>query len=365
MKKSIKDKHVLLRVDFNVPLKEGKIADDFRLRMEVDTMRDLLEAGARHVSILTHLEQDGEIPHLDPVREWLEKILRTPIQFLRGEIPATIRPARQIILFDNLRLNPGEKANNPEFARHLASQGDFYINDAFSASHRKHASIVGVPKLLPSALGPQMEREVRELSRAFSPQHPFLLILGGKKFATKAPLVERFLALADSVFIGGAIANTFLHKLGLPTGASLVEDVTIPDELLKNSKIILPQDVVVERGAGRFTVPAKDVQAGDLIYDAGPETLRNLTEVMRKARFILWNGTLGLCEKGYEAGTRALIQEFGALGAYRIAGGGDTAAAIRNLQRESNFDFISTGGGAMLEFLAQGTLPGIEAIRPR
>lgn len=340
-------KKVLLRVDFNVPLKNGEVADDFRIRVATPTIKKILSAGSQ-IFLITHLEADDKISHLDAVHKTLEKLLGIKVDFARGSIAAWPKNfAERVVLFDNIRLNPGEKQNDLKFARRLAAWGDYYINEAFSASHRRHASIVGLPKLLPYESGQLFKNEVKSLSLFFKPKHPFLLVIGGKKFETKEPLIARFLKSADAIFIGGALANTFLACRGVDVGRSKTEDVKIPDSILWSNKILLPKDWVSKN---------------DVIYDAGPKTVRALGDLATRAKFILWNGTLGLCEKGFDMGTRELAKALGKSKAYKVVGGGDTVAAIRKMKLEKNFDFISTGGGAMLEFLAKGTLPGIAAL---
>jgi len=345
-------RRVLLRVDFNVPLKKGLVADDFRIKETVPTIKQLLRSG-KQVFLITHLDIDGKTPHLDAIKIALEKILGLKVGFLRGRVLLPQKSASmsaKVVLFDNIRLNAGEKQNDRAFARRLAAWGDEYINEAFSASHREHASIVGLPKFLQSSLGPLFKNEIKNLSRFFKPKHPFLLILGGKKFETKEPLVKKFLKSADAIFIGGALGNTFLHQRGVSVGKSKVESIKIPDKILWSEKIMLPEDWIEKNG---------------IIYDAGPKTVRALAELAKKAKFVLWNGTLGLCEKGFDFGTRELAKELGKSKAFKVVGGGDTVAAIRQMKLEKNFDFLSTGGGAMLEFLAKGTLPGIEVLKKK
>lgn len=324
-------KRLLLRVDFNVPMKKGKIADDFRILSHIPTIKFYLNKGFQ-IFLLSHLEQNGKILHLDPIHRFLEKKLKT----------------KNVVLLDNLRLNSGEKKNNLSFAKKLASLGDIFVNDAFSVSHRKHASIVGLPKFLPSKLGLLFKKEIKELSRAFTPKHPFLLVIGGNKFETKEPLILKFLNKADFIFIGGALANTFLKARGEDVGKSKTENIKIPKNILWNKKIILPVDFAIKNR---------------VIYDSGPATEKILEDLAKKSKFILWNGTLGLCEKGFNFGTKSFIESLKKSKAYKIAGGGDTISAINKFGLQKNFDFISTGGGAMLEFLATGTLPGIAALK--
>lgn len=341
------NKRILLRVDFNVPMKNGKIADDFRILSHISTIKNLLQKNYQ-VFLLSHF--GGPIAHFGHIHKYLEKKLNQKIRFVKGKIPKPQNFKENIILFDNLRLNPGEKKNDPVFVKRLASLGDVFVNDAFSASHREHASIVGLPKFLPSSLGLLFKKELKELNKAFRPKHPFLLVVAGNKFETKEPLISKFLNKADYIFIGGALANTFLRARGKNIGKSFAEKVKIPKKILWNKKIILPIDFTIKNG---------------IIYDSGPATEKILEDLAKKSKFILWNGTLGLCEKGFNFGTKSFIESLSKSKAYKIAGGGDTVTAIHKFGLQKNFNFIFTGGGAMLEFLATGTLPGIEALKKK
>ncbi len=341
-------KKLLLRVDFNVPIKNGKITDSFRILSHIPTIKYFLKKKYQ-IFLLSHL--GGAIKHFDLVHEFLEKKLRQQIFFLKGKIP--IKPPRfkeKLILFDNLRLNSGETNNDIKFSENLASFGDIFVNDAFGSSHRKHASIVGLPKFLPSQLGPLFKKEIYELKKSFDSPHPFLLVIGGNKFSTKEPLISKFLNKADHIFIGGALANTFLKQRGEFVGKSFIENIKIPKNILWNKKIILPIDFNIKNG---------------IIFDFGPASVKILKNLAKNSKFILWNGTLGLCEKRFIFGTKSFIEALKKLEAYKIAGGGDTVTVIHQLGLAKNFDFISTGGGAMLEFLANGTLFGIDAIRKK
>lgn len=343
---------MLLRVDFNVPMSKGEIADDFRILSHISTIKYYLKKNFQ-IFLISHF--GGPIAHFNIIHKYLEKKLNTKIHFLRGKIPRLLagRPKNfkeKIVLFDNLRLNSGEKKNDKKFAKNLASWGDIFVNDAFSASHRKHASIVGLPKLLQSQLGPLFKKEVKELSKAFEPGHPFLLVAGGNKFTTKEPLILKFLNKADYIFIGGAIANIFLKARGYDVGKSKLENIKISKHILESKKIILPVDFTIKKG---------------VIYDFGPATEKILDDLVKKSKFILWNGTLGLCEEGFYFGTKSFVEALGKSKAYKIAGGGDTISAIHKFGLEKNLNFISTAGGAMLEFLATGTLLGIDAIKKK
>ncbi len=358
---------ILMRVDFNVPIEKGTVVDDFRIRAAIPAIRFLQSKGAK-VILMSHLESsDGSNPTLDPAVASLQKN-GVPAIFIQDykkalDIIETEMKGGDCALLENLRFFEGEKTNDPEFAKELSSLADIYVNEAFSVSHREHASIVGVPALMPSYAGLQFKKEIEHLSLAFKPSHPFVFVLGGAKFETKLPLITKFLAPVDALFVGGALASDLLKAKGYETGMSLVSKA--PGDLsglLKDEKVLVPLDIVT---ADKAVKPANGLGTGDANMDMGPQTLDMLKEKIRSAKFILWNGPLGMYEKGFIEGTTALAQAIAdatGLGATSIVGGGDTLAAIAKLGIEDRFSFVSTGGGAMLDFLAKGTLPGIEAL---
>ncbi len=362
----LKGKRVLLRLDFNIPVIDGILKDAYRIEEILPTLRFLKEAGASRVVILSHHSDKKQ--SLKPMARFLGKT--TPNRFVpdifddsvfagdEGDAPA-------VFVCENLRFWKGEEDNDPEFAGRLASQGDIYVNDAFSASHRAHASIVGLPRLLPAYAGPFFAREAEELSRAWKPEHPFLLILGGAKPETKMPLIEEFLTTADTIFIGGAIANIFFRELGYEIGRSIAGKT--PQNLKKildSGKLILPGDVMVKNDDGVFVKVLQDVSPADMILDAGPETMEKLKKTVKKNSFILWNGPLGdYMKSGFEKASIALAEAIKESPAWSIAGGGDTAALLHEHHLSDAVRFISSAGGAMLEFLGKKTLPGIEALK--
>ena len=357
---------VLTRVDFNVPIQNGIVVDDFRIRMALPTIEFLTNKGAK-VILIAHLESsDGSNNSLRPVADSLLK-LGVEVTFVENIRNARAAVEQQTngtcVLLNNLRLSDGEKNNDTEFAKELASLADIYVNDAFSVSHREHASIVGVPQFLPSYAGIQLENEIKHLSTAFNPAHPFLFILGGAKFETKLPLLQKFLKIADTVFVGGALANDFFRAKGYEIGTSLVSKGTIDfAAFLADKKLMIPIDVIDQNHANKS---AGTVLKTDKIMDSGSATVEALGKVISQSKFILWNGPLGLYEDGYQGATLELAKLIGAAteaGATTIIGGGDTLAAVAALGVQEKFTFISTGGGAMLDFLAQGTLPGIQAL---
>ncbi len=322
---NIEGKRILVRVDWNVPIKDGKVVDDFRIRQSMPTLDFLQSKGARLI-LATHLDP-GE-SSVDPLRPYVPEGME---------------------LLENLRHHSGEKSNDAQFAQELALKADIYVNEAFSVSHREHASIIGVPKLLPSYAGLKFVNEVKHLSEAFTPEHPFLFILGGAKFDTKLPLLNKFVHTADKLFVGGALAHNFFREEGTDIKESLVSEGNFDTKALK--------------ATGKILLPSDPVWHGDRIVDAGPGTLDILKEEIDRAKFILWNGPLGAYELGFTQSTLDLAQLLAGSHAKTVVGGGDTLAAIEELNLFDTFTFVSTAGGAMLDFLANETLPGIEALK--
>jgi phosphoglycerate kinase len=266
-------------------------------------------------------------------------------------------------MLENTRRFKGEVENEKVLAKNFASLGSIFVNEAFSVSHRPHASIVGIPRIIPGYAGFLFADEVSHLSKAFNPPKPFLFILAGAKFETKFPLVKKFLELADTVFLGGALANDLLKAKGYEIGLSkhAFSDLGFA-EVGASPKLILPIDVVVEASGVAAIKDVSDVASNEKIVDAGPKTLALLAEKIAAAKFILWNGTLGAYEDGFVGPTEALAGSITSSGAESVVGGGDTLASIAKLNLTDKFSFVSTGGGAMLDFLANGTLPGITAL---
>ncbi|MEI7688802.1 MAG: phosphoglycerate kinase [Candidatus Nomurabacteria bacterium] len=372
--KSIKDievlkgKRVLVRVDFNVPMKDGKILDDFRIKAALPTIEYLKKKGAI-IILMAHIGDDA-VSSLKPVAIRLKKYL-PELHFIESSIfsdetKKTIFSLKNgdVSMLENLRREIGEKKNSPSFARGISRYGDIYVNDAFSVSHRAHASVVGITKCLPSYAGLQLLDEVSELSKAFSPKHPFLFILGGSKFETKIPLIKKFLRDADEVFIGGAIANDFFKGKGYEVGTSLVSDGIVPvKSFFKNKNLILPIDVVAVKGSVSRNIKPDEVQSDESILDIGKGTVELLDGLIQKASFILWNGPLGKYESGFGCATEKVLKSIAKSKANSIVGGGDTVALITKLKIGDKIGFVSTGGGATLDFLAKGTLPGIKALK--
>ena len=360
-------KRVLLRLDLNVPLEAGEIRDPYRIEKSLQTLNFLRNAGAR-VVIISHIGKGKPEDTLRPIAEYLNT--KFAVTFLSElESPDNERLTKEmengdVLLLENLRHTKMEESNDPLFSAYLATLGDIYVNDAFSVSHRAHASVVGVPALLPHYAGLQMEEEVSRLASAFDPEHPFLFILGGAKISTKMPLLKKFMGTADHVFVGGAIVNNLLKAKGHEIGNSVYdkEELDGLDALLASERLILPTDVIVKNSAGSEVRSVEQVTAGDMIVDAGPETIRNLQSIVGGASLIVWNGPLGFYEEGFTEGTRELLALVSGSRATSIIGGGDTVALIDEMGAIGKFSFVSTGGGAMLDYLANETLPGIDAL---
>lgn len=364
---SLNGKKVLVRADFNVPIKDGKILDTYRLDSAISTF-DILRSQKAKTIIISHIES-GEKTLL-PVWDYLKGFF--PIKFSKtfftkdaDELISEMKDG-DILLFENLRLDSGEKDNDIDFAKKLSSLGDIFINDAFSVSHRKHASVVGVCKFLPTFFGPLFMEEFTNLSKAFNPKHPFLFILGGAKFSTKMPLVEKFLTIADKIYITGALSSDIFKAQGLSVGKSLVGEYS-PDlkKLLENNpKIIYPKDVtLLNSKRERENKKINEIAEGDYIADIGEESLLDLQKMIKDFSFVLWNGPTGNYEIGFKENTEKLAEALSSSNAEVLIGGGDTVSAIQSLGILDKFSFVSTAGGAMLDFLANGTLPAIEAVQ--
>lgn len=367
---------ILVRTALNVPIGVGGVANDYRLRRALPTIRFLSERHAR-VVLISHIGEEGT-ETLSLVASALGKLIRR-VSFSSETIGERARDAvrnllpGEILVLENLRRHRGEKMNDLSFAHELAALADIFVEDSFDACHRTHASIVGVPKLLPSYAGLLLEEETRELSKARTPSSPSLAVIGGMKFNTKEPVVHELLATYDHVFVGGALANDFFRAQGLETGKSFISGRAggAIGDILKHPKLVLPIDSIVASAAYAGTPDARaqaritdieHIRTDDVILDHGPKTSALLSRLAQEAKTILWNGPLGNYENGFVDATDDFARSVAASRAYSIVGGGDTVAAIERLGLLSQFSFVSTGGGAMLDFLAKGTLPGIDAL---
>jgi phosphoglycerate kinase len=388
-KKTIRDmdfsnRRVLVRVDFNVPLEFGKVSDDTRIQAALPTIEYLSNQGAK-IILCSHLGRPKGKPDsnfsLRPVADHLGRLLGTPIMFAEdciGEEAADkaskLEPA-QILLLENTRFHPGEKANDPEFAQQLAELAELYVNDAFGSAHRAHASTEGVTHFLPAVAGFLMEKELKYLGEALAePAHPFVAILGGAKISDKIGVVQRLLGMADTLLIGGGMANTFLAADGNDMADSLVEEDALETAraLLSESReqLTLPVDLVIaeafQEDAQSQVVAVDAVLPGWQALDIGPRTIKNFELKLKGAKLIVWNGPMGVFEfDRFAEGTFAIAAAVAKAEAISIVGGGDSAAAIRRSGLSEQISHVSTGGGASLEFLEGKILPGVAALLDR
>ena len=380
-------KRVLVRVDYNVPMDEdGTVRDANRIEASLPTLRYLLEHGARPV-LLSHLGRPkGEVVprySLAPVAMVLEQLLGAPVQFVpETDTDAAVEATQKmeqgaVLLLENTRFLPGETANDGELSGRLARLGDMFVNDAFGSTHREHSSVVGVADLLsPAVAGFLVESELEAFAELRNPrERPFVVAFGGAKISDKIPLIEAFLERADAVLIGGAMANTFIRAAGLGTGTSLVEedalDVAAGFLARPEHRLSLPTDVVVaEAGKPDATlssiVPVDAIPADRAAFDIGPKTRETFAHAIGESRTFFWNGPMGLFEvPGFDSGTVRMARsaaEVTAEGAFTVVGGGDSASAIRQAGLAGAVSHVSTGGGAALEYLAQGSLPGLDVL---
>lgn len=354
----VSGRRVLVRTDFNVPMEtapsgERKISDDFRIRAALPTIEWLRDHGAS-VVCASHLGRPKGAPDpkysMDPVRARLAEL------------------APGIEVRENLRFDPGEEANSPEFVAGMIDGIDMYVNDAFGAAHRAHASIVGPPRFLPSAMGRLLEREVDVLlGLRNAPKHPFVAVLGGSKISDKLGVVESLLSVVDSLVIGGAMCFTFLAAQGLPIGDSLFEPEQVDTcrRLLESGKQIhLPEDMVGLDADGRYATFGRRIPEGAKGFDIGPGSAAAFTDIIMEARTVFWNGPMGMFEDDrFANGTRTVAEAMAHTKAFTVVGGGDSAAAIAKFGFDDDVDHVSTGGGAALELLELGDLPGLKALR--
>ena len=386
MKLSIKDldlegRRVFIRVDFNVPITDGRIGDDTRIQSSLPTIRYALGRGAT-VVLASHLGRPKGKPNpqmsLRPVADRLADLLETPVMFATDCIGDEARNAKgNLVLLENLRFHPEEERNEPRFAQELAALADRYVNDAFGAAHRAHASVEGITHYIPrAAAGLLMEKELQYLGRALaSPERPFVTILGGAKVSDKIDVIKNMLGTVDRLIIGGAMAYTFFKARGLPIGKSLVEDDKIDEArsvvdaaAARGVRLELPVDHVVtdriESGAANEVLEVGDARIGDRMgVDIGPATIKQYEASIAGAKTVIWNGPMGVFEiEVFAAGTNAVARAVAAVQGTTIVGGGDSIAAVKQAGVAGKMTHISTGGGASLEFLGGQTLPGVAAL---
>ena len=389
-KEDLTNKKVLMRVDFNVPLDQGKVSDQSRIEKTLKTINFLLEKKAALV-LCTHLGRPKgkfkEHLRLDPVAKKLASILKRPIIKMSDSLGDKVQKAKknlksgEIMLLENTRFHIEEMENNINYAQELALHCDLFVQEAFGSIHRKHSSTVGVAKILPSYVGFLVEKEVKILSKILkNPQKPFVLIMGGAKIDTKIEVIDHFLEKADHILIGGGLANTFLNAKGYQVGQSLCqkEKASLAKKLLeksaqKGNKIILPQDLAISKNPStekkfkaKKNVTLHEIKENDLIFDIGEKTQEKFKEIIAQAETIVFNGPMGFFEeKIFENGTRTIIENIASNKGLKVIGGGDSIEAIDRFKiAKDNFSHISTGGGAMLEFLEGKILPGLGVLNP-
>ncbi len=362
----LRGKRVIIRASLNIPLDGEEIRNAFRLKRALSTLRYLHEQGAKTI-ILSHIGRKPE-ETLKPIFKALEKNfpvhwggLVTSEEFKQR---AALIADGSFLMAENLRQDQREEDNDAEFAAYLAQFGDIYVNDAFAEAHREHASLHGLAKLLPAYAGLNLMQETSELQKVMVPKHPSVFLLGGAKFETKMPLVEKYLDLYDQIFIGGALANDVLKAKGFEVGQSLVSDVSLAGaEFLKNEKIIIPIDVIVDGPQGVRTCAPNEVASAEKIFDCGPATVELLKERIKNAATVLWNGPFGNYEAGFKQSTEDTMRALAASSAFSVVGGGDTVAAVEDLELNQNIGFISIGGGAMLTYLEHGSTPVLDLLK--
>lgn len=379
----VQGKRVLVRVDFNVPLSDGTVTDDTRIRAALPTLQALLDRGAALI-LATHLGRPKGKPaskySVAPVAARLEELLRCPVQTVESVTgPQAEQAARglqpgEVLMLENLRFDPGEEANDPAFACQLAGLADLYVNDAFGAAHRAHASTVGVAKLLPAFAGKLLLQEVSVLGRLLGePERPFVAILGGAKVSDKLAVLDQLAQRVDALLLGGGMANTVLLSLGYQLGKSLVEEDLVANarELIDQArrhgvKLLLPVDAVVARSIDSEeaqTIAIEELEPDQAIFDIGPETVNLYCDTIAAAHTVFWNGPMGVFERApFAAGTIGVAECVANSPAFTVVGGGDSIAAIEQAGVISRIDHISTGGGASLELLEGRELPGVAVI---
>ncbi|MDY0019431.1 MAG: phosphoglycerate kinase [Anaerolineae bacterium] len=380
----LKGKRVVMRVDFNVPLKEGTITDDTRIRAALPTIEYVLGQGASLV-LMSHLGRPKDAPDpaytLKPAAVRLGELLGTPVKMAPDCIGAEVKALAdalkpgEVLLLENTRFYVGEKKNDPEIARQFGELGDVFVNDAFGSDHRAHASTEGITHYLPSVAGFLVEKEIDFLGRATeNPEHPYVVILGGAKISDKIGVIQNLLGKADTILIGGGMANTFFKAKGLEVGDSLVEEEALETARALmaegGDKLVLPVDAVIadafDNSAASQVVDVDKVPTGWRILDIGPETIACFKQILSTAKTVVWNGPMGVFEMpNFAKGTFAVANVLAEINAITVIGGGDSASAVNVAGVADKVSHVSTGGGASLEFLEGKVLPGIAALQDK
>ncbi len=362
----LQGKVVLVRSSCNVPLVDGKVRNSFRLRRALPTLEYLKEKGARTI-VISHIGREPE-ETLYPVFEELKNSLEMTWggKITDADFTQKLESMKdgEILFCENLRQDSREEENNQELVTVMAEGVDLYVNDAFAEVHRDHASTLGLAEVLPAYAGIALAAEVTGVAKVMQPEKPALFLLGGAKFETKMPLVEKYLDLYDHVFIGGALTNDILKAKGFEVGKSLVSEVSLEGaSFLNNKKLLLPIDVIVDGPEGVLTKPVDQVLPEEKIMDMGPDTVAMLTSYIQEAKTILWNGPFGNYEAGFVDSTEAVAKLIAEAPGFSVLGGGDTVAAVEKLGLNEQFGFVSIGGGSMLTLLEHGTTPVLDKLQ--
>ena len=370
-KEELKGKKVLMRTDINVPVENGEIKETFRIKAQKETLDYLVDNGAK-ILLVAHLNAGDSFL---PITEQIGEILRHPLTLVPHselEVVAELFSEYSVLLLDNIRQDPREEKNDKEFALRLSKGFDFYVNNDFAVCHRNHASVSAITEYLPSYAGFQIRKETENLSKALgAPMAGKVLVLGGAKISTKLPVIKNFLDKAENILVGGALVNNFFKAQGINVGASLVDDsvfanTTLPDNAMLSGNVVLAEDILISKNKIAETEAevsqVKDLDSQHLIVDIGPETAKHFAEIIKKSSLTIWSGPMGISEvKKFSEGTK-VVAEAVVKASHSIIGGGDTIAAVDKLGLLDKFSYVSTGGGAMLVFLAEEKLPGLEAL---
>lgn len=379
----LKDKKVLARFDFNVPLKNGEIKDSSRIDLALPTIKYILDSGASKLVLMSHLGRPkGQVTpeySLEPVANYLAEVLEQDVILTESATDNGVKElltlsTTKIVLLENLRFNPGEESNDEQFAKSLSEYGDIYVNDAFGAAHRKHASVYAINKYFSKRAfgGFLLKKEIESLNKILNtPQKPFVAVVGGAKVADKIKTIEKLLVAVDNLIIGGAMAYPFLKSQGHKVGKSLCsdEDVKLATSILradKGKKLVLPVDHIVstEFGGKPSECSTVNITEDTMGLDIGPNTVVKYSEVLKKAKTILWNGPMGAFENPeYAKGTFSICETMAGLDAFTLVGGGDSVSAVNKSGFADKFSHVSTGGGASLEYIEKGELPGVQALK--